>query len=159
MLVVGGIIWSQQQPDPAIEREETYPTPKPPATPNASAQPNPKSKPPKNSNDPLLNAIQDQGSLKAALETLQADASFDAEGQLYRLGLDRLPITDAALSVIAQQTQLRALYLFDTKITDAGLKQLEGLKELKILMLTGSQVSSAGVDALRTALPNCVILF
>ena len=129
MLVVGGIIWNQRHSDPAFGMEESNPTP------NANAQPNPKSKPPKNSNDPLLNAIQDQGSLKAALETLQADASFDAEGQLYRLGLDRLPITDA------------------------GLKQLEGLKELKILMLTGSQVSSAGVDALRTALPNCVILF
>jgi hypothetical protein len=160
VLVVGGIIWSQQHPDPALGQEETNTTPKPPVVTNASTQPYPKNKPPKNnSNDPLLNAIRVHGGLKIALESLQADATLDPEGQLYRLGLDSLPITDAALSVIAKQTQLRALYLFDTKISDAGLTQLKTLKELKILMLTGSPVSSAGVDALRMALPNCIILF
>ena len=159
VLVVGGIIWNQLPPGSAHRREESNSTPKPPVATNASTQPNPKNKLPENiPNDPLLNAIRDQGSLKAASETLQADGTFDAEGRLYRLGLDSLPITDAALSVIGEQTQLQALYLFDTKITDAGLTQLEGLKELKILMLTGSPVSSAGVDALQLALPNCVIL-
>ena len=91
VLAVGGIIWSQQHPDPALGREESNPTPKPPGATNASTQPYPKGAPTKNSEDPLLNAIRDQGSLKTALETLQADATFDAEGQLYRLGLDRLP--------------------------------------------------------------------
>lgn len=121
VLVVGGIFWSQRHSDPAHGLEESNTTPQPPSPTNTRTQPNPKSAPAKNSNEPLPNAIRDQGSLKAALETLQADASFDTESQLYRLGLDRLPITDPALAVIAQQTQLRALYLFDKKITDADL--------------------------------------
>jgi len=116
------------------------------------------SNPPEKSDDPLLKAIRDQGNLKSALESLQADATFDSEGNLLRLGLDRLPATDDALPVIAKQTRLRALYLFDTKISDAGLKQLASLKELKILMLTGSPVTRSGVDQLQMSLPNCVII-
>ena len=96
--------------------------------------------------------------MKSALESLHADATFDSEGNLLRLGLDSLPVTNDALPVIAKQTRLRALYLFDTKISDAGLKQLAGLKELKILMLTGSPVTSSGIDQLQMSLPNCVII-
>ena len=133
-------------------------TPEQPISTNAPTQPDPISNPPGNSDDPLLKAIRDQGTLKSALESLQADATFDSEGNLLRLGLDSLPVTNDALPVIAKQTRLRALYLFDTKISDAGLKQLAGLKELKILMLTGSPVTSSGIDQLQMSLPNCVII-
>ncbi len=152
---MGGVIWNRQHSTPASLPEKANPTPKPSGTTHA----NPNSTPPNNSEDSLLNAIRDQDSLKAALESLIADVTFGTEGNLIRLGLDSLPITDDALSVIAKKTHLRALYLCDTKISDAGLTQLERLKELKFLMLTGSLVSSAGADALQMALPNCVILF
>ena len=125
---------------------------------NAPTQPKLKGNPPRNSGDPLLKAIRDQANLKSALESLHADATFDSEGNLFRLGLDSLPVTNDALPVIAKQTRLRALYLFDTKISEAGLKQLAGLKELKILMLTGSPVTSSGIDQLQMSLPNCVII-
>ena len=125
---------------------------------NAPTQPDPISNPLGNSDDSLLKAIRDQGNLKSALESLQADATFDSEGNLLRLGLDSLPVTNDALAVIAKQTRLRALYLFDTKISDAGLKQLAGLKELKILMLTGSSVTQFGVDPLQMSLPVCLII-
>ena len=129
-----------------------------PTSTNAPIQPDPTSNPPGNSDDPLLKAIRDQGTLKSALESLQADATFDSEGNLLRLGLDSLPVTNDALSVIGRQTRLRALYLFDTKISDAGLKQLDGLMELKILMLTGSSVTRSGVDPLQMSLPECRII-
>ena len=133
-------------------------TPEQHITTNAPTQPNLKGNPSRNSGDPLLKAIRGQANLKSALESLHADATFDSEGNLLRLGLDRLPVTNDALPVIAKQTRLRALYLFDTKISDAGLKQLAGLKELKILMLTGSPVTSSGIDQLQMSLPDCVII-
>ena len=132
--------------------------PEQPVSTNAPTQPNPTDNSPENPSDPLLKAIRDQGNLKSALEFLHADATFDSEGNLLRLGLDSLPVTNDALPVIAKQTRLHALYLFDTKISDAGLKQLAGLKELKILMLTGSPVTSSGIDQLQMSLPNCVII-
>ena len=133
-------------------------TPEQPASTNAPTQPNPTGNPPENSDDPLLKAIRAQGNLIAALESLHADVTFDSEGNLLRLGLDSLPVTNDALPVIAKQTWLRALYLFDTKISDAGLKQLAGLKELKILMLTGSPVTRSGMDQLQMSLPECLII-
>ena len=139
-------------------RENKKLTPEQPGSTNAPTQPDPKSNPTENPGDPLLKAIRDQGNLKSALESLHADATFDSEGNLLRLGLDSLPVTNDALPVIAKQTRLRALYLFDTKISDAGLKQLAGLKELKILMLTGSPVTSSGIDQLQMSLPDCVII-
>jgi hypothetical protein len=140
------------------DQENNNLTPEQPVSTNALTQPNPTSNPPEKSDDPLQKAIRDQGNLKSALESLHADATFDSEGNLLRLGLDSLPVTNDALPVIAKQTRLRALYLFDTNISDAGLKQLAGLKELKILMLTGSPVTRSGMDQLQMSLPNCVII-
>ena len=133
-------------------------TPEQPASTNAPTQPNPTGNPPENSGDPLQKAIRDQGNLKSALESLHADATFDSEDNLLRLGLDSLPVTDDALPIIAKQTRIRALYLFDTKISDVGLKQLAGMKELSILMLTGTPVTRSGVDQLQMSLPECLII-
>ncbi len=71
---------------------------------NAPAQPDPIGNPPGNSDDPLLKAIRDQGNLQSALESLQADATFDSEDNLLRLGLDSLPVTNYAFAFIAKQT-------------------------------------------------------
>jgi len=157
-LVIDGCDSGQNDSNPGSVREDKKITPEQPVPTNAPTHPIPKGKPPGNSGDPLQKAIRDQGNLKSALESLHADATFDSEGNLLRLGLDSLPVTDDALSVIAKQTRLRALYLFDTKISDASLKQLAGLKELKILMLTGSPVTSSEIDQLQMSLPNCLII-
>lgn len=113
--------------------------------------------PPKDSNDPLLKAIRGKGGLKAALESLGAAFTFDAETKLTRLSLDEVALTDDALTEIGKQTKLESLYLFDTKITDAGLKHLENLAALRILYLPGTGVTDGGVAALEKALPQCVI--
>ena len=156
--VVDGCGSGEEISHSASDLENKKLTPEQPVSTNAPTQPDPISNPLGNSDDPLLKAIRDQGNLKSALESLQADATFDSEGNLLRLGLDSLPVTNDALAVIAKQTRLRALYLFDTKISDAGLKQLVDLKELKILMLTGSSVTQSGVDPLQISLPDCLII-
>jgi len=156
LLVIDGCDSDRNNSDSDHENKKL--TSEQPNSTNAPTQPDPISNPLGNSDDPLLKAIRDQGNLKSALESLQADATFDSEGNLLRLGLDSLPVTNDALAVIAKQTRLRALYLFDTKISDAGLKQLAGLKELKILMLTGSSVTQSGVDPLQMSLPDCLII-
>ena len=156
LLVIDGCDSGRNNSDSDHENKKL--TSEQPNSTNAPTQPDPISNPLGNSDDPLLKAIRDQGNLKSALESLHADATFDSEGNLFRLGLDSLPVTNDALPVIAKQIRLRALYLFDTKISEAGLKQLAGLKELKILMLTGSPVTSSGIDQLQMSLPNCVII-
>ena len=156
LLVIDGCDSDRNNSDSDHENKKL--TSEQPNSTNAPTQSDPISNPLGNSDDTLLKAIRDQGNLKSALESLQADATFDSEGNLLRLGLDSLPVTNDALPVIAKHTQLRALYLFDTKISDAGLKQLAGLKELKILMLTGSSVTQSGVDPLQMSLPDCLII-
>lgn len=157
-LIIDGCDSGQNDSNSSSVLENKKHTLEQPASTNAPTQPDPKSNPPENPGDPLLKAIRDQGNLQSALESLQTDATFDSKGNLVRLGLDRLHVTNDALPVIAKQTRLRALYLFDTKISDADLKQLAGLKELKILMLTGSPVTRSGIDPLQMSLPECLIV-
>jgi hypothetical protein len=157
-LVIGGCDSGQNNSNPDPDRVDKDPAPEQPGPTNALTQPNPANHPPEKSDDPLLKAIRDQGNLKSALESLRADATFDSKGNLIRLGLDNLSVTDEAAPIIAKQTRLQALYLFDTKISDAGLKQLEGLDKLMILMLTGSPVTRSEIDQLQIALPECLIV-
>ena len=158
VLVFCGCDSGQNDSNSGSDRKNKKLAPEQTISTNAPTQSDPTYNPPENSDDPLLKTIRDQGNLKAALESLHADATFDSEGNLLRLGLDSLAVTDDALLVIAKQTRLRALYLFDAKISNAGLKQLAGLKELKILMLTGSPITQSGIDQLQMSLPECLII-
>jgi len=108
--------------------------------------------------DPLLRALQQKVTLKAALESLTVDHGFDAEGNLLWLGLGSLAVTDEALAKLADETKLHALYLYDTKITDAGLKHLSGFTGLRLLLLTATPVTDAAVTELEAALPECVVV-
>ncbi len=114
-LVIGGCDSGQNNSNSDSDRLNKNPAPEQPVSTNALTQPNPTSNPPEKSDDPLLKAIRDKGNLKSALESLRADVTFDSKGNLIRLGLDNLSVTDEATPIIAKQTRLRALYLFDTK--------------------------------------------
>ena len=114
--------------------------------------------PPTPTSDPLLRALQQKGTLKAVLESLAVDHGFDAEGNLLWLGFGNLPVTDEALAKLAGETNLHALYLYDTKITDAGLKHLAGLTGLRLLLLTATPVTVSGVAELEAVLPECVVV-
>ena len=122
-----------------------------------SENPAPKTPPAPPSNDPYLKAVANHPTLADALDSLNAEYAFDGEGQLSRLALDDIAITDEAMPALAKHSELRALYLFNTLISDTGLAELKALKHLDILVLTGSPVSPEAVEALQTALPNCWI--
>ena len=148
-------------PPPVNGGAESATAPRAPTRTNAPTVPStnsPPVTPPTPAGDPLLRALQQKGTLKAALESLAVDHSFDAEGNLLWLGLGSLAVTDAALAKLAGQTKLHALYLYDTKTTDAGLKHLAGLTSLRLLLLTATPVTDAGVAELESALPECVLV-
>jgi hypothetical protein len=65
--------------------------------------------------------------------------------QLVALKLGNTVITDSAMLVIGQCTNLFSLWLNGTKITDAGLKNLQPLKHLQTLNLVGTGITAAGV--------------
>ena len=113
---------------------------------------------PAQTSDPLLRAIRQTGSLKAALASLGVDHRFDAGGNLLWIGLGNLKVGDDALAQLTGETKIHALYLYDTSVTDAGLKHLAGLSGLRILLLTASPVTDAGVAELEAALPDCVVI-
>ena len=106
LLVIDGCDSDRNNSDSDHENKKL--TSEQPNSTNAPTQPAPISNPLGNSDDTLLKAIRDQGNLKSALESLQADTTFDSEGNLLRLGLDSLPVTNDALAVIAKQPRLRA---------------------------------------------------
>jgi hypothetical protein len=148
-------------PPPANEGAENATNTPAPIRTNAPTPPatnSPSVVPPAPASDPLLRALQQKGTLKAALESLAVDHGFDAEGNLLWLGLGSFAVTDDALAKLAGETKLHALYLYDTKITDAGLKHLSGLTALRLLLLTATPVTDAGVAELEAALPECAVV-
>ncbi len=148
-------------PPPANEGAENATNNPAPIRTNAPVVPStnsPPVTPPTPPGDPLLRALQQKGTLKAALESLAVDHSFDTEGNLLWLGLGSLAVTDAALAKLSSETKLHALYLYDTKITDAGLKHLAGFTGLRLLLLTATPVTDAAVTELEAALPECVVV-
>jgi len=54
-------------------------------------------------------------------------------------------ITDAGFKELGRLSQVRALYLSDTKITDAGLKTLTAMKKLRTLDLSDTALTDAGM--------------
>src|SRR5262249_5761871 len=67
-------------------------------------------------------------------------------------------ITDAGLVPLRTLTKLTAIELHRTQVTDAGLMHLKELPNLISVSIEGApKVTPAGLDALRKAMPNCVI--
>lgn len=77
--------------------------------------------------------------------------------QLETLGLDHTNITDGQLAEVARLKNLRTLFLSGTAVTDAGIEHLKTLESLEMLLLDGTRVTAAGRQALRAALPRCVV--
>ena len=68
---------------------------------------------------------------------------------VWACGTLKINVTDAGLKHVKGLTQLRDLYLDETKITDAGLEDLRGLTELRTLCLGDTQVTDAGLANLK----------
>ncbi len=77
--------------------------------------------------------------------------------QLKTLDLSWNDIGNAGVAHLAGLNQLKILSLSYNSIGDAGAAHLAGLTQLKELKLSGIEATS--IDALKQALPNCVIEF
>ena len=66
-------------------------------------------------------------------------------------------IDDRCLTVLSHLKSLEVVELSEEGITDAGLARLQGLTQLKHLYLKNTRVTDAGVKALEKALPNVKI--
>jgi hypothetical protein len=69
--------------------------------------------------------------------------------QLVWLKLGSSSITDSALAVISNLTNLRRLQIDHTGISDSGLSKLKSLNELRHLNLVGTKVTSKGIMQLK----------
>ncbi len=68
--------------------------------------------------------------------------------QLAWLKLSDTKITDKALPVLAECTNLTLLHLNNTNITDKGLKSLQSLTNLQLLNLVNTRVTASGIEQL-----------
>ncbi len=68
--------------------------------------------------------------------------------QIVALNLDKMPVTDPDLAMIAGFSNLRTLNLSFTKVTGAGLPALAGLTHLKTLSLAGTAVKMEDISRL-----------
>jgi hypothetical protein len=66
-------------------------------------------------------------------------------------------IDDAAVPVFLRMENMEVLELPETSITVQGLKQLSSKKGLKQLFIGGIEITQEQAEALRKALPDCLI--
>ena len=71
------------------------------------------------------------------------------KNQVVELNLNKMPVEDADVKVIASMKNLRKLNLSFTKITGKSLKELNALKELKHLSLSGTKVQEEDLALLK----------
>ncbi len=81
------------------------------------------------------------------------DSAFQNHVLSEWLNLGGTQITDAALSLLANLTELETLFLYNTNITDAGLKHLAALSRLRELNIRNTGVTDARIEELRSQLP------
>src|SRR5206468_7909687 len=78
--------------------------------------------------------------------------------QLVSLNLNKMPVNDEDLKIIAQFTSLRKLNLSFTDVKGSGLAALNQLRELKQLSLSGTGVHTADINLL-ASLPKLTHLY
>lgn len=107
-----------------------------------------------------LYAIPDLQSLKlkGTRITSVGMASLTQIPSLILLDASNTKVTDEGLEQAAQWTRLRYLSLNNTEISDAAIPHLKAIKSLKGLSLLHTSVTADGVQALKEALPGCLIV-
>ncbi len=68
-------------------------------------------------------------------------------------------LKDKDLHHLSEHRQLLRLYLGHTDITDGSVPYLCSLQQLRVLDVQHTHITREGAHALRTALPNCTILY
>lgn len=107
-----------------------------------------------------LYAIRDLQSLKlkGTRITSVGMASLSQIPSLVLLDASNTEVTDDGLEQASQWTRLRYLSLNNTEISDAAVPHLKTIKSLKGLSLLDTSVTADGVQALKEALPECLIV-
>lgn len=107
-----------------------------------------------------LYAITDLQSLKlkGTRITSVGMVSLSQIPSLVLLDASNTDVTDDGLEQAAQWTRLRYLSLNNTNISDAAVPYLKTISSLKGLSLLHTSVSADGVQALKEALPECMIV-
>ena len=73
--------------------------------------------------------------------------------------LDYMTLDDQAIAVLKGLPRLRELSLDNTGITDQGAQSLRSMTELRSLNIYHTLVTENAMLALKTALPECQIIF
>lgn len=84
----------------------------------------------------------------AAFSLHQLNELLEIKNQVVSLNLNKMPLKDDALSIIAQFANLHKLNLSFTQISGKNLDQLTQLKSLKQLSLSGTKVSKENLMTL-----------
>ena len=70
-------------------------------------------------------------------------------GEVYRVNLDGIEVTDAVVPHLAKLTHLIQLSVINTQITDPGLERLGELTQLQYLTIAGNDITDAGLVCLK----------
>ena len=85
-----------------------------------------------------------------ALKQMGAQLTLDDQGEVVGVGLSfNSKIDDSRLALLKGLTNLKTLWLVDTRISDAGLLHLEGLVKLEQLNLASTRIRDAGLVHLK----------
>lgn len=98
----------------------------------------------------------------AMIRTRLGDAGMKSIGKLTKLtdlDLDYTEVTDEGISQITGLRELRTLSLDSTLVTDESVPHLSQLSELEKLNLYHTLISAEGHQKLKTALPECEIVW
>lgn len=86
----------------------------------------------------------------AQYSTQKLQELLPVKTQVISLDLNKLPVKDADLKIIAEFKNLRRLNLNFTGVTGNGLKELSGLAHLKNLYLSGTNINYASLKELKS---------
>jgi uncharacterized membrane protein len=87
---------------------------------------------------------------RAVYSTKVLEELSPVKTQIISLDLNKLPVTDQDLKIIAGFQNLRTLNLNFTDITGAGLKELVVLKHIKSLSLSGTKINYNDLQVVKT---------
>ena len=90
---------------------------------------------------------------------LRGTVRLNKASAIVEIDLSNSGVRDADLQSYAKLANLQILVLSKTGITDAGLRHLHNHRGLRQLFLFRSQVTDAGVATLKTAIPQCRVIY
>lgn len=79
--------------------------------------------------------------------------------ELTVIGLEGTQVSDDGLRHLNDLSKLDNVDLTNTGVTDTGLEILSKIKTLEYIHVEGTHVTIAGISRVRSALPNCEVVW